>query len=417
MKKFMLYSLIFIWASSSLMLVSCKDDDDIEESKEAEEIKDDNAGYFWVENLRTNKGAGTLNGYTTDNTIECELGDTLVVKFTPKDKYKNENIMFSTRNIIDNSNQVRDTILTSNLSKGDHTLVAQAVYEKEGYNLSAQQSFPFTVKSKKVSDSEAGAFEITNLSTGEKVNGRSYQCFAGDTLEVLFIPKKEYASVNFEIEGESFQKISDHLFVVPDLQTYIGSGISIGKTVDFQTVYNNNDSILKCKHAFSLITFVEEADVTYTLHITRDLLQFVTATLSYTDDNGRELSFTLKDEDWVTETIEDEGESIEMTYYELPLHYTKLDRDFTVKASYSIKEGVPLTKESYDFEHSLRWGPAVVAGSRHINISIDINIGGDGMVKAEDVANYLEKIANNPDVVKVHIGKRDRSIVTVKQKQ
>lgn len=240
----------------------------------------------------------------------------------------------------------------------------------------------------------------------------SYECFAGDTLEVLFKPKEEYESVHFEIKGGYFQKISDNLFVVPDLKTSVGSGISIGKTVDFQTVYNNNDSILGCKREFSLITFVEEADVTYTLYVTRDLLQFMTATLSYTDDNGRELSFTLKDEDWTTETFEDGGE--ELIYYRFPMHYTKLDRDFSVKASYSINESVPPTKESYDFEHGLMWGAAVVAGAPHTNISIDINVGGDGMVKAEDVANYLEQMANNPDVIKVHIGKRDRSIVLVK---
>ena len=144
------------------------------------------------------------------------------------------------------------------------------------------------------------------------------------------------------------------------------------------------------------------------------MLQFVTPTLSYTDDNGRELSFTLKDEDWTTETIEDDGESVELTYYKLPMHYTKLDRDFMVKASYSIKESVTLAKDSYDFEHSLKWGPANVAGAPYGVVSVDINVGGDGMVKAENVAKYLEHINNNPDVIKVHIGKRDRSIVLVK---
>ncbi len=416
MRKYLhlLLALSFI-VSWSYVLSSCSDDDD----EKKKEKKDDKAGYFWLKNLRTNEGAGISEIYENGNssykerinTIDCELGDTLVIKFTPKSSYKDEKIVFRPVNILDNTSQVGDTVLTSSLSIGEHTLVAKAVCQMEGYNLSAQYSFSFKVMTKKVFDSEAGSFKITNLSTGEEINGHSYQCFAGDTLEVLFTPKKEYEFVPFEIEGGYFKKISDNLFVVPDLKTSVGNGISVGKTVDFQTVYNNNkDSILMCKHEFSMITYVEEADVTYTLNLTRDLLQFVTATLSYTDDNGRELSFTLKNEDWTTETFEDDGKSVEMTYYKFPLHYTKLDRDFIVKASYSIIENVALTKDSYDFGHRLKWGPANVAGASYTNISIDINVGGDSMVKAEDVAKYLEQLTNEPDVVKVHIGKRDRSI-------
>ena len=139
------------------MLTSCKEDDS------AEVIKDNDSGYFWVENLRTKNGVGTTvtnleNGKTTyregKGTLECELGDTLVVKFTPKNKYTNLN--FSQSSTVDNSSQVGNMVLTSNMSIGEHTLVAKAICQTDGYNLSAQQSFTFNVKVKPVHDLEAG---------------------------------------------------------------------------------------------------------------------------------------------------------------------------------------------------------------------------------------------------------------------
>lgn len=409
--------------SSCYVLSSCCDDEEDKKEDNVEVKRDDKSGHFWLKNLRTKEGAGmsiankddgAISYIEINKIIECEQGDTLIVKFTPKSDYSEDKFKFRPDNILDNASHVGDTVLTSNLALGEHTLVAKSVCQIEGYELSSEYSFSFNVNRKKVFDSEAGTFSITNISTREAVNGLSYNCFAGDTLEVLFKPKKEYASVPFEIKGGSFTKLNDSLFVVPDLKTSMGNGIDIGKTVNFQTVYNENDSILMCKYEFSLITFVEEADVTYTLYVTPDLLQFVSASLSYTDDNGQELTFSLKDEDWTTETIEMDGESVELTCYRLPLHYNHLDCDHTVKAIYSIEDGVALTKESYDFDHSLNWGSAIVAGAPHSSVSININIGGDGMIKADDVAKYLQHLTDNPDVVKVHLGKRDLSIVTVK---
>lgn len=408
--------------SSCYVLSSCCDDGNDEDKKEDQvEVKrDEKAGYFWLRNIRTNEGAGIKlnsegNTHTSNVKINCEQGDTLVLEFTPLEKYSDSKFHFKTSYILDDAQQEESMIYTSNLAIGEHILVAKSVCQIEGYDLSAERSFSFNVVRKTVTDFEAGTFSITNISTGETVNGSSYSCFAGDTLEVLFNPKKEYASVPFEIEGGYFQKISDNLFVVPDLKTSAGNGLSIGKTVDFQTVYNNEkDSILACKREFSLITFVEEANVTYTLHVSPDLLQFVTVSLAYTDDNGQEVTLSLKDEDWTTEIFDNNGKSAELTYYSLPLHYKKLDKDHTVKAIYRIKDGVALTKESYEFDHSLNWGSATVAGASHTNYSVTVNIGGDGMVKAGDVATYLQHLKDNPDVLKVHLGKRDRSIVNVK---
>lgn len=400
-------------------LTACSDDDE-----KTSTIKTDKAGYFWLKNLRTHEGTGTSKSDRGDGTlvlvsdnkvITCQQGDTLVLSFTPEDKYSDAKYHFEQCNFLDNTTQVNETIYTAELALGEHNLAAKSICKIEGYDLSASKSFKFNVGRKEITDMNAGTFLISNLSTGEVVSEQYYSCFAGDTLKVLFQPKPQFASVPFKIEAGYFDKLNDSLFVVRDLKTLREGGVSVGKDVDFQTVYNQNDSTLGAKRNLIMITWVEYADITYTLNVSPDLLNFISASISYSDDTAFEKTINLKEEDWTMEHVEIDGESLDMACFRLPMHYDKLDKDYYFKVMYAKKDGVILSKDVYEFWYGLSLGPATIAGEPSVNISIGISVGGNGNeVKSEEVSDYLEKLINNPDIVKIHLDKRNRRISTIK---
>ena len=290
-------------------------------------------------------------------------------------------------------------------------------------------------KPETMKDSDAGSFVITNLSANEEVKGGSYNCFAGDTLKVDFLPKQQYKSLSFTINTSNLIKLSGNLFLVPDLKTSINPVISISKNVTFQATNEKNS--LYAEKTVPFFTYVPEADVSYTLIVSPDLLQFVNVELEYTTDNGTVQSKTLSDKDWIRDTsyiyvfTNDVGHEIHSsnkdpheghsltdsipvydTYFDLDIHYGKLDSDHKVTARYTPKMGVEPMTDTYKFWHNLMWGPATIAGASITHISLDI--GGSSNINRQDVASYLEKLSATPDVVSLHLNKRERKITEKK---
>lgn len=291
-------------------------------------------------------------------------------------------------------------------------------------------------KSAPLKDSEAGTFIITNISTNEEIEGSSYECFAGDTLKVEFQPKQQYSTFDFNITASRLTKVSNGLFIVPNLETSNGGIISIAKNVDFEATNKTNGNKLSAKRTVPFFTYVAEADVTYSLSISPELLPFIDATLDYTTDKGTETK-SLSNNDWVRDTVymyvfvSDEGKEMHSSsnekqegytltdsiayyyvYFKMNMHYTKLDTDHTVTVRYAPKAGVEPTEESYYFRHSLFWGPATICGKNVNNVSISIGKRTD--IKKEEVASYLEELSAAPDIVKLHLSKRERKITEIK---
>ncbi len=284
----------------------------------------------------------------------------------------------------------------------------------------------------KLTDSEAGAFQLTNITTGESLTETYHQCFVGDTLKAVFSPKQEYSSVSFDVTIDEFTKLNDSLFVVTDLKTGI-----IGQNIEIQAVYSQNDSTLSAKKIVSFFTWVEQADVTYSLKMSPSLLEFVNVSLEYTDEQGQVKSIKIGDNDWINATsvwYEYEGKNGEKkwtteenpgdewtkigeeitnrTYYDLKMHYDKLDQTYIVRAKYTIKQYAQPHEDSYNLVHRLTWGPATVAGALTINTSIIIGDNTD--IKRENLADYLEKLAATPDVLTLYLDKRKKGVTEMK---
>lgn len=79
-------------------------------------------------------------------------------------------------------------------------------------------------------DSKAGTFVVTNLATGEvfqsdeaqfgfngMYSSKGVKIAKGDTLKVVFTPKTNYRGVTFNRSCTNIKKVTDELYVVPDL--------------------------------------------------------------------------------------------------------------------------------------------------------------------------------------------------------
>ncbi len=288
-------------------------------------------------------------------------------------------------------------------------------------------------QSQSLKDNDAGTFIITNISTNEELQGSSHQCFVGDTLKVEFKPKDLFSSLKFNITADNFTKLNDSLFRVSDLGTSLGGGISMAKNVKFKASNQDNGNSLSAEKTVPFFTFVAEADVRYNLSVSPDLLQFVSVTLEYTTDSDGLHTKQLSDDDWIRDTIysyvftnddggvirsnhKDDHEGYTLTdsiphYYTdfvLDMHYAELDTDHTVTARYTPKNAVEPTKETYTLRHSLTWGAATIAGANITNISI--GIGGKTEYQRDEVESYVNELSTTPDVISLHLNKRERKI-------
>ena len=372
-------------------------------------VNDENSGKFVIQDLTTKT--------VLENHAEIRKGDTLLIRFIPNDKYKDKAFDL-TYTVNSGSDAVKDSLVdTSNFNFGENKLLVEAVHKTDSFDLSATQEYTFKIVPKSIVDTNAGKFEITDITSGDEIgeDDQPYHFFVGDTVKIVFHPNTGYENMSFSISCSSLTWLNDSLWVVPDLGTTNGN-VQISKNIWIQAEYKNKnemeDFALSSERILKVFTYKEYADVTYLLDVSQDLLQFINTTIVYTDDSGEEQIINLKDEDWIKETFEYDGETEDYAYYKLNIHYDKLDKDHYVKAIYSKKEDVAITDEPYNFSHYLKWGPAVVAGLTFNNISINIDIyTGNNKV---NVADYLEKLVNNPDVVKIHLDKRSRKIETIK---
>lgn len=178
------------------------------------------------------------------------------------------------------------------------------------------------------------------------------------------------------------------------------------------------------------------------MQISNDLLQFVTAEISYTDNNGVTHSHTIADDEWARQdsvtvyvftdaeghrhyrtsgdspldgeedmTLTDEYRSLPNLRYTFNARFYALDATSEVTLSYKLRPGVVPDRATYEFDHRLRMGdyrvvaPGVLVVDGSSSYDMTVNIGGDRGIKTEDVKAYLDNLVATPDVLKLQIGK------------
>lgn len=155
-----------------------------------------------------------------------------------------------------------------------------------------------------------------------------------------------------------------------------------------------------------------KVSVNYTFSVTKDLMQFVTPTMTYTDANGDVQQWVLTEQN----SMNSNDLTLSWTQNVTIKDFDKADAGLTV--SYQLKEGVETLADTYVFGHKIYlneykvWDKTghlvnsgvfghtgMVSGSgQSSDGSVTVTIGVDTrQVKADAVQAYLNDLVANPD--------------------
>lgn len=271
-----------------------------------------------------------------------------------------------------------------------------------------------------------GTFEITNLSAYEPV-GNTAVVICHDTLLIKFYPKQDYENSTFTISCPELEKVNDSIFVVPNLKT--GENQITLEAAD--TIDNININIINKSEQVITLTIPESYMIIPLLvSVSADLKPFIDVELSYTNIEGKEQKYLIKEEEWIKpdsvtlykyETADGkisyaytvpEGAKILEEERHAPNPHFSLDTRFldlkndvttTFTARYIPKHDIELSREKYSFTHNIDRKsarvsiPGKIVIDAYTAINIDLT---DHTVLKENVAAYLEELASKPDVKK-----------------
>lgn len=268
-----------------------------------------------------------------------------------------------------------------------------------------------------------GSFEVTNLSAHEPV-GSSAVVIYHDTLLIKFNSKQDYENPSFTISCRELEKVNDSIFVVPSLKTGENKiTLEAADTVNNYIIYKAEQIItFKIPESYMIIPL--------SVRVSADLKPFIDVELSYTDKEGKEKKYLIKEEEWIkpdsalfykyeTEDgligyasqvpegakILEEEKLASDPRFTLDTRFVDLKNDVTTtfSARYIPKQNVELEREEYRFTHYIDRKsaqisiPGKIVIDAYTSINIDLT---DHTVRKEDVASYLEELSAKPDIKK-----------------
>lgn len=272
-----------------------------------------------------------------------------------------------------------------------------------------------------------GTFTITNKCTGEEIVTTT-DMFDQDTLCIEFEPEEKYKAQQFTISCEELSSLGNGFFVLKNRTSSPTSLLISAICKSEATQYIANKAIdVNVSHTYAVVPFWLQAS--------QDLLLLSTAQVTYTDADGREHSFDIKDEDWerpdsiTLYTFQDsegfenyeenKAEGLEKGWtlkeeeklgpnatYSFDVRYYHLDIDASVTVRYKRKDGVSATADSYYLYHAIDRksakitipGITVIDQYNHINLDLT-----DHDVSKSALDKYFNNLNSSTDTFKLNI--------------
>lgn len=247
-------------------------------------------------------------------------------------------------------------------------------------------------------DQQAGTFKIINQSYDDGTTGPEFIVLPGDTLKVIFTPKMEYKSLAFKINCEGLNQLNDSMFVVKK-----NASGSTNYTV-FAAYKDETDSTTtnySAQTGFEITIPESYVIIPYKLSLSQDLKELVTPEVTYTDADGKQHTFVVKD--WI------DTENSATTRFNV--RYYKVGVTAKVEFRYIPKQNVSLTHDNYylsrtfDRENATIHIPNMFVSDFYTSINISIVIGGEGTygTPKNDVPAAIEELSKTVDVLKFSI--------------
>lgn len=272
-----------------------------------------------------------------------------------------------------------------------------------------------------------GTFTITNKCTGEEIVTTT-DMFDQDTLCIEFEPEEKYKAQQFTISCEELSSLGNGFFVLKNRTSSPTSLLISAICKSEATQYIANKAIdVNVSHTYAVVPFW--------LLASQDLLLLSTAQVTYTDADGREHSFDIKDEDWerpdsiILYTFQDsegfehyeenKAEGLEKGWtlkeeeklgpnatYSFDVRYYHLDIDASVTVRYKRKDGVSATADSYYLYHTIDRNsakitiPGITVIDQYNHINLDLT---DHDVSKSALDKYFNNLNSSTDTFKLNI--------------
>ena len=247
-------------------------------------------------------------------------------------------------------------------------------------------------------DQQAGTFKIINQSYDDGTTGPEFIALPGDTLKVTFTPKNDYKSHTFKVSCEGLNQLNDSMFVVKK-----NASGSTDYTVSAEYKNETDSTITNYSAQTDIEITVPESYVIipYRLTLSQDLKELVTPEVTYTDADGKQHTFIVKD--W-NETEYATTTRFYVRYYKVGVT-TKVEFRYIPKQDVSLTRNIYFLSRTFDRESATIHIPNMVNIDIYTTINIPLIIGGDGTygTPKEDVSTAIEELSRTVDVLKFSI--------------
>ncbi len=330
-------------------------------------------------------------------------GDTLVVTFNPQSSYST--LPFEKSYILEKVSSgelinVGDTIFTGLLHADSYKVHLKATYNEGGYDLSATKYESIKIPKTIIKDDEAGSFSVWNLTTNKELIEADAYVGYGDSIKVLFTPKKEYGHIPFKVRN-SFTRENDSIYKVPILRGTNPFPFAMNATYQAET----GDTIYNLFAGKSIPAKYSEnfAMMNIRCWINGDLLSFVTPELIYIDNDNKEKKHLFGEKDidnqdyfgtrWIKDLRFDNRNNFTLTLRYIPKDNYVLTKDF-----YNLVGGFSATPSLISWYDDVDQKDYTYISSAAFNSDFSYK-----EVSKEDVQNYIDMIVANPLSIKFQI--------------
>lgn len=251
---------------------------------------------------------------------------------------------------------------------------------------------------KPILDQQAGTFKIINQSYDDGTTGPEFIALPGDTLKVIFTPKNDYKGLAFETNCEGLNQLNDSMFVV---KKNASGSTKFTVSAAYKDETDSTTTNYSAQTGFEITIPEIYVIIPYKLSLSQDLKDLVTPEVTYTDADGKQHTFILKD--WI-----DTENSATTRFY---VRYYKVGVTAKVEFRYIPKQNVSLTHDNYylsrtfDRESATIHIPNMFVSDFYTSINISIIIGGEGTygTSKEDIPAAIEELSRTVDVLKFSI--------------
>jgi hypothetical protein len=266
---------------------------------------------------------------------------------------------------------------------------------------------------------DVGQFVITNISSGEIVEGDETYVVPGDTLTFVFMPNVKYKDVTFQIKKTDWgEDIKDTLvFYSTSIKTTINDAETEPRhRIELSAKSDNAD--VEISRTIDVFFYDKSSQAVCSVYAMADLLMFVEPVLKFSDNKGNRIDCRPFEGVTIKRDSVDYGwGKIEKTnIWSKAFRYTQWGgSEAEATLSFVKKQPVELTRESYELACSLNLdGNAFEKNlsplSMSLTINLEITVGGKnkmtdeyGKIKKEYVEEYINKLIETTQTKRIKI--------------